>query len=50
MHGNNFKVIPNEIQNLKSMSHLLVDAHEIDNIEEITKLIPTVRIIDENRR
>ena len=50
MHGNNFKTIPSEIVNLKQLHHFLVDAHEIENIEEIKSLLPEVRIIDEIER
>lgn len=50
MHGNNFKRIPIEIVNLKRLHHFLVDASEIENIEEIKLLIPDVRIIDETNR
>lgn len=50
MHGNNFKRIPTEIVNLKRLHHFLVDASEIENIEEIKSLIPDVRIIDETNR
>lgn len=50
IHGNNFKTIPNEIVNLKQLHHFLVDAHEIENIEEIKSLLPEVRIIDEIKR
>lgn len=50
MHGNNFKRIPTEIVNLKGLHHFLVDASEIENMEEIKSLIPDVRIIDETKR
>lgn len=50
MHGNNFKIIPTEIVKLKGLHHFLVDASEIENIEEIKSLLPTVRIIDETKR
>ncbi|MFK7971609.1 MAG: leucine-rich repeat domain-containing protein [Bacteroidia bacterium] len=50
MHGNNFTKIPREIIQLKALSHLLVDAQEIENIDEIKSLIPDVRIIDETNR
>lgn len=50
MHGNNFNKIPVEIVNLKGLHHFLVDASEIENIEEIKLLIPDVRIIDETKR
>jgi len=49
MHKNKFKSIPREIVNLKNLHHLLIDASEIENIEEIKSLIPDVRIIDESK-
>lgn len=49
MHGNNFKTIPKEIANLKGLHHFLIDAQEIENIEEIKLLIPEVRVIDESK-
>ena len=48
MHGNNFKTIPKEIANLKGLHHFLIDAPDIENLEEIKALIPDVRVIDES--
>lgn len=50
MHGNSFQEIPVDIVKLRSLHHFLVDAHEINNMEEIRSLIPDVRIIDEIKR
>lgn len=50
LHGNEIKSIPLEIQNLKNLTHLLIDLPEITNLAEIHKLLPELRIIDENNR
>ncbi|WP_020537985.1 leucine-rich repeat domain-containing protein [Lewinella cohaerens] len=50
MHGNDFKTASVELNNLPRMSHLLIDAHEIENINELKQSMLDVRIIDEERR
>ena len=47
VHGNKIKIIPTEINMMKGLHHFLVTESEIKNIEEIKKLIPDVRVIDE---
>lgn len=47
IHGNQIKEIPIEISEMKSLHHFLVSESEIQNLNEIKKVIPSVRIIDE---
>ena len=43
-------LLPIEITDLKQLTHLLIDAHEITNVDAIQALLPGLRIIDEGQR
>lgn len=46
INGNNFKSIPTEISQLKSLTDLFVDTKEIENMEEIKRLLPKLKVLD----
>jgi len=48
VHDNPFKSIPLEITRMSNLTHFLVNEPKIKNIEEIRKLLPKVRVIDED--
>ncbi len=50
LHGNKIKHINTGIVKMLNLSHLLIDKTEVDNIKEIMRLLPELRIIDENNR
>ena len=47
IHGNNIRKIPQEISTMKSLHHLLVTQKNIQNLGEIKKIIPNVRVINQ---
>ena len=48
LHENQIESIPIEIEALKKLTHLLIDENEIKNLGEIRKILPNLRIIDED--
>lgn len=47
IHGNKIEKIPLEISKMPSLHHFLLSQELIENLEEIRKIIPEVRVVDQ---